>query len=358
MLPLLLHLKYLPLTLMPFLVPYPNLCILVLLQLTRLDRLMLTPLLIRPSICLLHPYWTEQQPVMPAPVSTHSSCASPVLSINNQITEWNDEMEFVEEREMVTMMDDISMPELNDLNDAFQNPQSEDVPCPNTPALTAAVSRFCDIVNEMNNPNFVVAHRPLPRKDTSDNFIALAPSNGVIRIWSRQLQRRDFCECRPMVASQRLEKLKKIFSDVADLVPYRCEIKAQKLTTSSILYYNKEVKSIVHVNRNGLIVFDSLTMFGDSPANTRKYFYSVVVDANEHRDNVLFTKIKEYQNTHLSLSLQHWYVDLITAVLGSRCHLHSLEHHPDFSIARTWRVEAHMELKRFLRRLQDTELKT
>ncbi|KAK4294845.1 hypothetical protein Pmani_032556 [Petrolisthes manimaculis] len=178
--------------------------------------------------------------------------------------------------------------------------QVEDSPWPNTPALTAAVSRFCDIVNEMNNPNFVVAHRPLPRKDTSDNFTALAPSNSDIRIWSQPLHRHDYCECRPMVASQRLEKLKKIFSDVADLVPYRCEIKAQKLMTSTILYYNKEVKTIVHVNHNGLIVFDSRTMFGDSPANAPKYFYSVVIGTDEHRDNVLFTKVGTDKNMKTS----------------------------------------------------------
>ncbi|KAK4304175.1 hypothetical protein Pmani_023868 [Petrolisthes manimaculis] len=69
-------------------------------------------------------------------------------------------------------MDDVSMPELNNMNDAFHDPQVVNVPCPNTPALTAAVSQFCNIVNEMNNPNFVVAHRPLPRKGVSEEFTA------------------------------------------------------------------------------------------------------------------------------------------------------------------------------------------
>ncbi|KAK3886779.1 hypothetical protein Pcinc_009099 [Petrolisthes cinctipes] len=33
--------------------------------------------------------------------------------------------------------------------------------CSNSPNLVTAVNRFCDIVNDLNNPNYSVAHRPL-----------------------------------------------------------------------------------------------------------------------------------------------------------------------------------------------------
>ena len=173
--------------------------------------------------------------------------------------------------------------------------------------IVKAITEFREEVNALNDPGFCTAHRPIPPPHINKTFTPLAVPSYKISPSSEMSNSSYFCECRPLVHSQRLDKLKKIFSDVSDLVPYRTEFSAAEVHNDTFFYKDSKIMGIVHIARNGFFIMDSKTSFGTSAEESpARFFATAYLNSGVFVRNVLFTRVDDDPNLKTDTSFNEW----------------------------------------------------